>query len=443
MTDRLEVLLRLEASLPAEPLASLRQQDGARALALLARELSRPRDTEALREQILDKLLALFPGAIQAQVLVVEGLEPTEWRRLAKQRGEKSSSQTVFSEALAREVLEGRRAVLAEEPFDDIGGGEAAAPVAPPARRHIGAPLLAHDGTLLGGVLLMAEPLTGRFEEGDLSFLVTVSALIGATLSAALDRDAALVEQRAKLEQDMALRVHRSFLPQGVPLLPGYSFHQHCVSADRVGGDYFDFIPRPDGGIVMVVADVSGKGLPAALYMARLSAELRAQVAIEPSLAAVLARLNDTFRQLRKEVMYITCALAALQPDEHRLEIALAGHPPPILMRGGRVDPATGEDLGGGLPLGLFADGELLSPYTSTRIDLAPGDTVLLYSDGITEATNPQQEEYGTERLVETLMRAPGDLPAISRHLLHGLETFRAGRPADDDTTMVFLQRDR
>jgi sigma-B regulation protein RsbU (phosphoserine phosphatase) len=236
-------------------------------------------------------------------------------------------------------------------------------------------------------------------------------------------------------ELELSQLVQRGFLPQQVPEVPGLEFAAFSRPAQIVGGDYFDFFQFQNGAHGLAIADVAGHGMSAGLLMASLQTALRTLAPINQSPVDVLAELNRLFCHNIHFTTFVTLFLAALDPTTHTLTYSSAGHNPPLLLhKGSEGDERIAWLPPTGAAIGLIEE----SLFSTETIRLAPGDMLLLYTDGVTEAINVQKEEFGQERL-GTLMEqwatlSPRDLVRTVRF---ALQEFTAGRPLDDDTTIV------
>jgi serine phosphatase RsbU (regulator of sigma subunit) len=245
------------------------------------------------------------------------------------------------------------------------------------------------------------------------------------------------VRERERIDQELrvAQLIQQRFLPREPPDLPGWQIAALYRPARAVGGDFYDFIPLPDGKIGIVVGDVTDKGVPAALVMATTHGILRAEA---PRLIAprrVLERANDLLLGETFEHMFATCLYAVLDPASGDLRFANAGHNLPYL-RG--TDGAV-ELRATGMPLGLLPG----MRYDETSVTVAPGDDLLLYSDGLTEAHGPDREMFGFPRLAKLVSDRAGEEGLIDR-LLGELARFTGpGWEQEDDITLVTLQRSR
>ncbi|MEO6471043.1 MAG: SpoIIE family protein phosphatase [Aeromicrobium sp.] len=244
----------------------------------------------------------------------------------------------------------------------------------------------------------------------------------------------AVSRQRFEQELEVAHLIQQHFLPKELPDLPGWQIAAYYRPAREVGGDFYDVIPLPDGRVGFVVGDVTDKGVPAALIMSATRSLLRAsaQRLIEPGL--VLERLNEQLCPDMPEKMFVTCLYGVLDPQTGHLRFANAGHDVPYV----KTAHGMGELRARGMPLGLMPG----MTYEEKETTLAPGDSVLLHSDGIAEAHNSDRDMFGFPRLMQTMADATSDQDLI-QHVLTVLEQFvGADAEQEDDITMVSLERD-
>jgi len=242
-------------------------------------------------------------------------------------------------------------------------------------------------------------------------------------------------DQRRKLENELELsqKVQRALLPQQIPDLPGLELAAFTQPARIVGGDYFDFFHFKDGSPGLVIADVMGKGVAASLLMASLQASLRILVTEEEEPREVVKRLNYLFCHNINLTKFVTLFLARYEPDSKTLNYCNAGHNPPLLFGNQKsrwlqsTSPA----------IGLVENFQ----FESAVITLVPGDILLLYTDGVTEARNPGEEEFGTDRLADILTAnarlSPRELVTSVRR---SIQEFTNGESLEDDTTIVVVK---
>ncbi len=250
--------------------------------------------------------------------------------------------------------------------------------------------------------------------------------------------EAALHDQALKRELAVAHEVQRGFLPAAAPKIPEYDFFDFYEPASQLGGDYYDYVELPGGRLAIVVADVSGKGISASLLMAKLSAETRFCLASEPELAQAMGRLNRTFCDSNWEDRFITMVLAVLDPRRHELTIVNAGHLPPLWRSAaGLVEPMA--ETESNMPLGVDRNID----YVPCVMPLLPGDSLILYTDGITEAMNMKDELYGFPRLLAAISADAPGVNLLGRHILDDVKRFVGVRTQSDDMCLACLGRAR
>jgi serine phosphatase RsbU (regulator of sigma subunit) len=258
------------------------------------------------------------------------------------------------------------------------------------------------------------------------------------TLHTTLERLEQEMRERQRVEQELrvAERIQRALLPRDLPALEGWEIAHDYQPAREVGGDFYDFLPLSDGRLGVIIGDVSGKGIPAALVMANTQSVLRAIARrgdIDPG--PVLAEANEVLFTYLPPNMFATCFYAVLDPTEGRLRYANAGHNLPCCWHEG----VATELRASGMPLGLMP----AMDYEEKERTLAPGDGVFLYSDGLIEAHDPQRGMFGTSRMVEFVGANSGKAKLIDS-LLAELKQFAGeGWEQEDDITMLTLRRDQ
>jgi sigma-B regulation protein RsbU (phosphoserine phosphatase) len=303
-------------------------------------------------------------------------------------------------------------------------------------------PLIAkHD--LLGIISLGEKRSEAPYSGTDLRLLKFVATQTALALSNAELTSAIAVEigRREKLnrEIEIAREVQERLFPQRLPEIAGLDYFGRCRTALGVGGDYYDFLALPDGKLGVALGDVSGKGIAAALTMASLQASLRAEaMRAGNDIAGLITRVNQMLFDASTEDRYATLFYAQYDPATRRLSYVNAGHCPPILVRSAAKNGGVERlDQAGGTVVGLLKD----CAYEQSQASLAPGDLLVIYTDGFSEAMNPNLAEWGEERLLESIVGCAG-LPArgVITRILQAADAFAAGAPQSDDMTLVALR---
>ncbi len=252
--------------------------------------------------------------------------------------------------------------------------------------------------------------------------------------NARLHREA-LEKERLEREMELAAEIQRQILPKAIPCLPGYELAGWNRPARQVGGDYYDFLPRSDGRLLVTLGDVSGKGVPASLLVSTLHSASRLLVDRQELGPELVEKLNRHVCESSLPSKFITLVVGELDATRHCFDFVNAGHNPGVVVGadgGVRCLDATG------VPLGLIP----LARYQMGEVQLAPGDLLCLYSDGITEQADPSGEELGLERLIATLRSHRGEpLPRVLAELEVAVGAFADGVPQGDDQTVVLVRR--
>lgn len=286
------------------------------------------------------------------------------------------------------------------------------------------------------GLIYVDSPFVFRkFTEDDLNLLTVMANVAATRLENARLAEIEQAERILKRDLAQAAEIQHRILPDRAPQIPGLDIAGFNMACRTVGGDYYGFFPYPDGRVTLALGDVSGKGMPAALMVMQLQARLEALVADPSDLSTVMNRLNKITCANCPSNRFITFFLSLLNPATGEVSFANAGHNSPILIRAsGSVELLEG----GGPVLGVLS----IATYPEDKARLDPGDLLVIYSDGVTEATNPADEEYGEERFTEELQRHRGEsAEAIVRAVIDSVKKFAAGAPQADDITVIVAKR--
>lgn len=283
------------------------------------------------------------------------------------------------------------------------------------------------------GVLCIGERIRGGgYSDSDLEFVYSLANLAFVSLENSRLFTEAVEKKRLEGELQVAKEIQQGLLPRSLPDIPGFDIAAVNISSKQVGGDYYDVIPTEDDTFIIVIADVSGKGTPASLLMANVQATVHALVPFGLPLPAATARINDLIYRNTASDKFITFFWGVLDPRRRTFRYVNAGHNPPFVVRqDGRVDRLTD----GGLILGIM---NTIVPYSEGVVPLSPGDSVVLFTDGVSEAMNAAGEDYTEERL-ETFVASRRSLPAATLvdDIRHEVQRHAAGAPQSDDITIV------
>jgi serine phosphatase RsbU (regulator of sigma subunit)/pSer/pThr/pTyr-binding forkhead associated (FHA) protein len=286
------------------------------------------------------------------------------------------------------------------------------------------------------GIIYADSPIAeGRFTEDHLKVLTTLASVAAIRVENARLVEARLERERLERELALASEIQQRFQPTAPPHVDGYELQGISFPCYEIGGDYYDFIEREDGRLVIALGDVSGKGTAAALLMSSLHAAIHAQSASHDSLVETISAVNRYLADNIPANRFVTLFYAELDPESGALSFLNAGHNPPLIVHAA----GTVEQLAsGGLPLGIKPDAE----YREGRTRLQQGDVLVIYSDGVTEAVSPAGEEFGATRLYEVVSRnVNASAAGIRDRIESSLTKFAQGTSAADDITLVIVKR--
>ena len=422
---------------------------------------------KALREeiglnQVRERFLAVIQKTMQPQSLslwVSRTLQEEE-TRLTQSLGRKSSRQLQSEEASPSKVEGATKdwlyttetsevTISSQDPFLKFAlrspGAEEIDKLPPDSSlsqtlkadgEEIVLPLV-NQGELLG-LLTLGPHLSGEeYTREDYNLLNMLTAQVASALRVVqmVQEQQAQVRERERIEQELwtAQNIQHTFLPKEVPALPGWHLVPYYQSAREVGGDFYDFIPIPDGRLALVIGDVADKGIPAALVMTATRTMLRATAMEKTSPGEVLARVNDLLYADTPSGMFVTCFYALLDPKSGRMCYANAGHELPYRC----CESNFSELRATGMPLGMLPG----SRYEEHEVVLAPGETLLFYSDGLIEAHNEKREMFGVSRLIDAI-KAHLEGTELIDALLNQLAVFTGDEwEQEDDVTIVVLHK--
>ena len=397
------------------------------------RALATTHNLKDLLEVVLDRAFAHL-GPEEAIVYLKSphgGLERVATRRLPGAKGELSHSRS-----LEHEVVEKAQAALVLDALTDERFAAAQSILSSGVRSLIAAPLLDASGSL-GMIVLGSRIHLRRFSEQDMELLVAF-----ASVAALRIRNLSLAEEAARrreLEKELAIARHiqLALLPESLPDIPGYAVFATNDASRAVSGDFYEFQQRDESDEqIIVIADVSGKGIGASLLAASFDSLLMGPIEVNYPPDVICSRVSRRLYAKTPPERYVTAFLLALDPSSGRVSYTNAGHNAGLLVR---ADGAIQRLDATGMPIGLMPFAE----YERAEVVLAPGDLIVLYTDGLTEAANPDDDEFGLERLEAVVRRhAAEPLVALAVAIETAIEVFADGTPFGDDRTLVMLRRE-
>lgn len=405
------------------------------ALVEITRSLGKALALSDVLPQVLNSLFKIFVQADRA--FIVMRTEDGKLVPLAtKVRREDSEDTIRVSRTIVNQVMQAKEAILSADAATDQKFEMSQSIADFRIRAMMCAPLIDTEGNAMGVLQIDTLDQRKRFQKEDLEVLASVAAQAGIAIDNAQMHEKALKNKAMERDLEVAHEVQKSFLPEKPPEVPGYRFFNHYQPANHVGGDYFDYIPLKDGRVAVIVADVVGHGVAAALLMAKLSAESRYCLASESHPATAINRLNNTMSRLQLD-RFVTFIMVVLDPNTHEMTVVNAGHMAPIhRMEGGKFDE-PGEEVSG-MPVGIMEGNE----YEQFTFPLKPGELLLLYTDGVNECCNVAGDMYGIDRIRELVGGSDLTPEAVGKKIVADVKAFISTRPADDDMCLVVFGRD-
>ncbi len=431
------VLCSIDALGGDDSVATVNAESKLQAILQISKALGKTLDLRSVLSRMLDGLFAIFPQADRGLVLLRDGnrLVPAavKDRRGKKERLE--YSKTIISKAVAE-----RKAILSRDVAQDDDIPSAQSITQLNIRSVMCVPLLSQDAKVLGVIQLDIQDTTRKFDTDDMEILTSVASQAAISIEHARLHREKMKHARTERELAFARDVQHSFLPGAMPELEGYSFWAYYQAARQVGGDFYDFLRLPNGKVAIALGDVAGKGVPAALMMVKVSGLCKLALLSHPdSVGRAMSALNRDVYDAGADRGFVTLVLCVIDPQDHRIAVAIAGHMPPLFRRAdGTIDDAVGYQVRG-KPLGIEREAE----FHTEQTQLEPGESVVLFSDGISEAMDSAEDPYSIARIREQLTLSHGKSPAeTGEALLDDVRRHVADGEQRDDVSLVIFQRD-
>jgi serine phosphatase RsbU (regulator of sigma subunit)/pSer/pThr/pTyr-binding forkhead associated (FHA) protein len=406
----------------------------------ISSNLSKTLDLDSLMPKIVESLFALFRQADRCFVIQAEEGTNRLLPRVVRTRRPHDEANARPSKTIVRKCLETAHVFLSDDASRDDRIQLSQSVVDFRIRSVMCVPLCNAEGKAFGVIQLDTQDRGKKFTQEDLKLLGGVANYAAIALENARLLEEALQRERFRRDLELATRVQASFLPGHLPEVPGYEFYSFYQPAQAVGGDYYDFIPLPQGRWVVTLGDVAGKGISAALLMAKLSSDARFSFLAEPDPAQAVGKLNEQLYPHTSPMdRFVTLAAAVLDPSRHTVTLVSAGHPSPQLARKGStalqdVVPKTTA----GLPLGMVES----CIYEACQVVLQPGDNLCLFSDGVPDALDSRNVSFSMKGVQRVVQEAGAVSPTVlGERIIKAVAQHATNRDPHDDITLVCLGR--
>lgn len=402
----------------------------------ITRALGGQLKVDAVLPKLVSTLFNIFPLADQGFVLLKDTDSDKLKVKATQARSGSESEAVAVSMTVVRYVMKSGDSILSANIGDDTRFKQGTSLTRMGVRSMMCVPLLDEEDEPLGVIQIVSRNETMAFDEDDLDLLESLAMQASLTIQNARLHEEAL--QRRELERDLAFatQVQLGFLPKSRPKIPGYLFGDYYEAALSVGGDYFDYVPLPDGRLAITIGDVAGKGMPAALLMARLYSSTRLQLLTSDSPAQAISRLNSEIASSGLGHRFITFLCMVLNPKTHELRVVNAGHLTPILRSADGTVRTFGKEHAS-LPLGIVPD----MTYEEMSLTITAGDTIIAFTDGATEAMSLDKSIFGRTRLENLMSDATGPLDEILQKITLEVTAFATDPATRDDLCLIGIRR--
>lgn len=393
-------------------------------------------DLAALLPKILDSLFGIFMYADRGCILLKDEQTGQMVPRAMRHRRKDEDSTVRLSRTIVNKVLSEKTGILSADAAMDAAFSGSQSITDINIRSMMCVPLLGLDGEVVGILSIDSQQTLGQFTHDDLDILMTVAGQAALSYETARLVQAYAEKQKQDAELDIAKTVQRALLPTKMPTVEGYQFYASYDSARAVGGDMYDWFELPDGKICLSFGDVAGKGVPGALIMSRMDSCVQSTIRHVHDVVEAICAINDHMCDSEVEGRFVTYILCIVDTRNHEVVLVNAGHMPPLIRRASGVVEQFDEELSG--PPICVVDGY---PYEAQTRKLGPGDLVVMTTDGVDEAMNPEGELYGGERVREFVKKGPAEAEQLGKLLLEDVRRHARGHPQSDDITIMTFGR--
>jgi serine phosphatase RsbU (regulator of sigma subunit)/pSer/pThr/pTyr-binding forkhead associated (FHA) protein len=384
--------------------------------------------------KILNGLFKIFVQADRGFIVLREesGRLVPRWTKV---RREENEDTIRISRTICNHVMEQKEAILSADAANDQRFEMSQSIADFRIRSMMCAPLVDSEGNAFGVLQIDTLDQRHRFQKEDLEVLGAIASQAAIAIDNAKLHDQSLKQREMERDLELAHEVQRGFLPDRRPELAGFKFYDFYAPAAYVGGDYYDYVQLPDGRTAVLVADVVGHGVAAALMMAKLSSEVRIALASGVQPGQAITTLNDRLCRSQTD-RFVTFVMVAIDPKSGEVTIVNAGHMCPIVRRkSGAIDEPGHKEVG--LPLGI-AEGLNYEPVTIT---LSAGESVVLYTDGVNESMDLRGEFFGIDRIRRHVQGGHAPEP-LGQTIIEDVRRFVGRGPQNDDMCLVCFGRD-
>lgn len=407
------------------------------ALVEISKGLGRAISIDEVLPKLLDSLFKVFTQADRGFVVMRPAPDKPPVPVAAKTRRGDMEEGARISRTIVEEAMTGKKAILSADAASDERFGMAESIAQFQIRSMMCVPLIDNEGESIGVIQIDTLNQRSRFTDDDLEVLAAVASQASVAVDNARMHDQMVAQRSLERDLELATKMQRALLPSSPPNAVGYGFFDYYDSARQVGGDYYDYVNLPGGRFAVILGDVAGKGVAAAIIMAKLSSDVRFALATEPDLGSAVNYVNRSFSEQGLDDRFVTMIFTIVDPATNEMTLVNAGHMPPMHRKSeGEVIEVLEEITG--LPIGVMDDFE----FEQATLKLEPGESLTIFTDGFSEAMNSSQDLYGIERLLDQVGQPSTSVEELGKHVLDDVRKFVDGFAQSDDMCLCVFGRD-
>ena len=402
----------------------------------ISRNLGGSVEIENILPKILDTLFRIFPASDRGSI-VLKDEETGKLRPAAQKHRNPTEDETVkLSRTVLNKVIKDKAGILSADASSDQQFSAAESISALSIRSMMCVPILDLEGDAIGAINIDTQNPISQFKQEDLEILLAIAGQAGITIANARLYESHLQKQKQDSEMQIAQNVQVALLPESLPDIDGYSFFASYESAQAVGGDYYDCFTLPDDRVVVSFGDVAGKGVPASLVMSRIASVVQCTLKHETNVQQAMLTINDLMSSHSIDGRFVTYVLGVIDLKTHEVTFANGGHMCPLVRKADGTLVEIGEEEIG-IPVGIMEG----YPFEVITYTIEPGDTIVIYTDGVSEAMNEAQELYSMERLKEIVSQNSSDPEELGVAIREDVRKHANGHPQNDDITLMTFGR--
>jgi serine phosphatase RsbU (regulator of sigma subunit) len=386
--------------------------------------------------KLLDTLFSIFPHADRGSVLLKDEATGRMVPAAQKHRRSDEDSTVKLSRTILNKVLTEKTGILSADASSDSRFEASESISSLTIRSMMCVPLLSLANEPMGVINIDTLNPLSQFKKDDLDLLMAVAGQAALAYESARLLASYVEKQKQDSEMEIARKVQRALLPESLPKIAGWEFYASYDSAQAVGGDYYDCLPLSNDKICISFGDVAGKGVPGALIMSRIASVVQNTMGFVDDVGEAIVAINKHMCAQAAEGRFVTYVLAIIDLKTNEMSLVNAGHMSPLIRRvDGTIDEFDDSTIG--VPVGIMED----YPYEVVRRVIAPGETVVIVTDGVDEAMNPNGDLYGKDRVRKFVSAAGSRAEELGKALLADVRKHANGRPQNDDITIMAFGR--